>query len=1148
MKKVDLDVSWSRPMITDESLELVVYRLRVDPFKSISATIEEVAERGELVYRTVDFIPEEYMFVDPQLGRGEWYYAVFAKNKAGLSPGEIKSYLLADVFLKVNNFDYKTFSPGILSFDIEIGGSDASRWRWKINDEDYSDKSIEDTNVSSQIDLPIGQEHSVTIESINEENYTTATREIYFTVYIIDIKFITHPLLARPDQQVNGIQDTIVPLSAQDIRGHYFERWERSGFGIIANELINETTFRVLNQDASINGVYGLIDYNISIGFKILEFPGRTNIDGGVDEDVQIKYSKIGSLENSNGVYNIFDLLNLKFDVAEGYEFKSWEITEGNGEIGDLNNSNTVYQVDNSDSKINAIIGPVAYSLEVSGDPGRFDKTGRVLDFAETGEGVYFIDSIVNISAVANPGYKFIRWSLQDGAGSIDDMTIANTFFTLSASSAIVFAIYDPIDYRVTVANGLNGSAISSRTAFPNNIYQTHTLTGTSDAGWEFDHWELSGSGSFSANANQNSNPAVFTVGAGDCTITPIRRKKPLQLSTAGNGGVEEILNKNGIEIPARPHSITVNYKDSITIRAVPEAGSSFLNWTSSETLDSFPNPNNAQTVFSMGSVSTSMNAIYELIEYRIDIVAASNGVVVDNSGNYVKGTLVALNASPNVNYGFKNWSITGGIQGSIADQNSKDTTYTVGLAPATITANFEFTGRMQSITGTTGYQAFTELEFRWVRSAWDTLFIQDNPPTGATTYTYEISADINFNKLAVPSKVFTIFQSTVIFGDLTAYTRYYCRCLATGLPQSAVQGISNVVEFVTNPCGNYSTTVNPDGSIQIVGAEPNSGVTISEKTGNTETRGLVRPIADDEEGKLFIAEGSGQVRSQGSDPGGRLVFDGGFPKFYNSTWNSIKAPIISGAKSIYDPSIPAQFPYFYNAINHVEREEASNKKLLYINDAPGGNYTAHVFHQTVGDIARLAGFTPQSIGSETAATHSSFLQTLHTTRSSWSTYLSQYDVIVWLGTNYTVGAYIPDAMIQGLLDYFDRGGGLFVITDHNVFHNCVNQFLPYYGVKFTNNLNRTAGKDAYKISSILANQNYIPTGYHPLFANIDPNGFIAAGASEGEIVYDTSVSSTSNYTTDNNGNLTIAKHNDGSNLSGGKTFIRTASDCGEVL
>ena len=157
----------------------------------------------------------------------------------------------------------------------------------------------------------------------------------------------------------------------------------------------------------------------------------------------------------------------------------------------------------------------------------------------------------------------------------------------------------------------------------------------------------------------------------------------------------------------------------------------------------------------------------------------------------------------------------------------------------------------------------------------------------------------------------------------------------------------------------------------------------------------------------------------------------------------------------------------------------------------------------------------------------------------------------MWVDTETSIYTLAPN-FVQGLLDYFDNGGGLFVITDHDVFQTIVNQILPYYGVKFTGLINRTTDNDAYKVSTILGNTTYIPQGVHPLFQDMLPTATIRAGGSEGKIIYDDDPSTggafTSSYTSDANGDLEITIHNNDVDVGYGQLIIRTANDCGAMF
>ena len=466
-----------------------------------------------------------------------------------------------------------------------------------------------------------------------------------------------------------------------------------------------------------------------------------------------------------------------------------------------------------------------------------------------------------------------------------------------------------------------------------------------------------------------------------------------------------------------------------------------------------------------------------------------------------------------------------------------------------------------QLVTSTPTFIGFTDLGWEFVQTMQDGSAITDD---GNTTYTYQIATQYNANDPDVFQNSITqtltrsAFQQTIVFNNLTAYTTYYARVLVSGdLP-----GVSNITSQYTDPCADFSATRVDNGdntvTLTIKTAQPSSGVFLLEDLTGGTLRGLVRPVADDQFGNLFIASGEGLVQTTSSGAGGKLVFDGGFPKFYDSNWSA------AYLNNMFATDTPGQWPYMVNAIKYASgaRGASRTNKVVYINDAAGGNYNISVFDAGINGCVGYTGKTMSYFkDSSTDGSHKAHLMDNTQTAAQWKTYLDDFDCVVWVGTE-TVVYTLATNFVQGLLDYFDGGGGLFVITDHNSFQVIVNQILPYYGVRFTGLYNRNSngapnppddlGGDAYKISTILANTTYIPQGVHPLFQDMAGDSKIPAGASEGEIIYDDDPSTggafTSSYVSNAAGDLTITTHNNGQDVGYGKLIIRTANDCGEVF
>ena len=81
-----LKVTWKRPLHINDTVSLVLYRYKHDV---IEPTCDNMTTIGELVYET-HVIDEG--FYDDEVPSGRWHYAIYAKNKAGLSPCAIDTY------------------------------------------------------------------------------------------------------------------------------------------------------------------------------------------------------------------------------------------------------------------------------------------------------------------------------------------------------------------------------------------------------------------------------------------------------------------------------------------------------------------------------------------------------------------------------------------------------------------------------------------------------------------------------------------------------------------------------------------------------------------------------------------------------------------------------------------------------------------------------------------------------------------------------------------------------------------------------------------------------------------------------------------------------------------------------------------------
>ena len=469
--------------------------------------------------------------------------------------------------------------------------------------------------------------------------------------------------------------------------------------------------------------------------------------------------------------------------------------------------------------------------------------------------------------------------------------------------------------------------------------------------------------------------------------------------------------------------------------------------------------------------------------------------------------------------------------------------------------------------------------------------------------FEYQLLSGVPANLQPVQTIHETTFKPTIQFDNLVPYTDYFFRFYGVNLLESTQSVLTPWISAHTDQCADFAFS---RGLTSLsVSASPNTLVTITEElSGGTEIRGLTRPIADDEFGNLFLAVGEGQFRSPSAGPGGKIVFDTGFLKWISYValdgsepdvplpygqgawwydtdgttanagvkWDEThKAAIETPGADIYSSTFPDGTGLVYNILNYIKRKDNPTGKVLYINDykdSLSGNknysyYGPHKFKKMFQHISTFAGFTletpPENNPGSSSSLgnvhlHNAWLETGYSTKEDYLTFLEQYDLVIWFSTNTT--GYLPQILVDAMLDFYDGGGGMFISTDHDLFQGCANQLVAPYGIQFTGKIDRDGSDSAYQISTILNNSAYLPSGYHPLFQNLRSDSTVPADVSEGLILYnDGSVplsanpppvgSYTSTYTTDSNGELVISQHNNGTDLGDGKIIISTGNECG---
>lgn len=232
-------------------------------------------------------------------------------------------------------------------------------------------------------------------------------------------------------------------------------------------------------------------------------------------------------------------------------------------------------------------------------------------------------------------------------------------------------------------------------------------------------------------------------------------------------------------------------------------------------------------------------------------------------------------------------------------------------------------------------------------------------------------------------------------------------------------------------------------------------------------------------------------------DGRGRVVYDGGFPKFYNG---------VAPAAGATFTDLNGSFKYLYNALHWVANQEkyaAGNHKVLVLgDDLVTGSYPvkathASGFYTSLTRLFATAGF----VG--TFKDSSDYGGTLNPTLSE----LEQYCCVLVMSSDYTRTNCITTQAVNDLVTYRENGNGIIVITDHGgdmanvatagaggyqAFFTLANQIVAKFGAYFTGNFDRTS-----------VNVGFLRTNYgdHPLYKNLLDTEAIVAGGSESKVV-----------------------------------------------
>lgn len=256
-----------------------------------------------------------------------------------------------------------------------------------------------------------------------------------------------------------------------------------------------------------------------------------------------------------------------------------------------------------------------------------------------SGSGAFALNSSVPISAVANAGYTFTSWT-ENG----DVVSTSSTYqFVITKNTNLVanFTAIPPGKLAVNLSsNPAAGGVTTGSNAY--DIGASVTIGATAHDGYTFVNWTENGI------VVSSSRNYQFTIISNRTLVANFRAVPQAQFSVtltssppAGGSTEGELSGPSGT---------------SVTIKANPNAGYTFTNWTDKATGSVVStSPDYTFTL----TENRSFVAVFTPTTYTLTIIANNGSVTRSNAGpTYNHGTLVTLRAVPNTGFSFTGWSV----------------------------------------------------------------------------------------------------------------------------------------------------------------------------------------------------------------------------------------------------------------------------------------------------------------------------------------------------------------------------------------------------------------------------------------------------------------------------------------------------------
>ena len=386
-----------------------------------------------------------------------------------------------------------------------------------------------------------------------------------------------------------------VTINAIANEGYVFDAWYINN---VKTDYTKEATFTMPYNNLTIEAKFKYDSYNVSVTKNI-------NDAGTV---------------TGNGAYDYKEEVTLTATTNTGYTFDGWYENNVRVKI----NSTYSFTMPNKNVVVEARWTVNSYSLTLTKN---ISEAGTV-----TGANIYEYGESVTINAIANEGYVFDAWYINNVK---TDYTKEATF-TMPYNNLTIEAKFKYDSYNVSVTKNINDAGTITGNGeydYKSNV----TITATTNTGYTFLGW-------YDGETEISTNPSCsFTMPYNDISYE----------ARYSINSYNVTLIKNISEAGTITESALHQYKSNVTIVATVNSGYTFLGWfdENDEKIE------NLSYTFTMPHDDVVFEARYSINSYSVTLTKNINDAgTVTGNGEYDYKSNVTITATTNTGYTFLGW------------------------------------------------------------------------------------------------------------------------------------------------------------------------------------------------------------------------------------------------------------------------------------------------------------------------------------------------------------------------------------------------------------------------------------------------------------------------------------------------------------